>query len=141
MHPDVPVLMLGMMGSRQGWIEEPNVPAPCSFSELARRMVTVPGSAGATRIILGVEAAGVDGTHEVMRGEEARIGGIVTRHGITDGLFRVPGTHSKWVCVAAGRIQSFVTLKPGKPIADIARDAVALINACAIAGFDRSRKS
>ena len=40
--------------------------------------------------------------------------GVVARHGVTDGLFCVPGTHSKWVRVAARRIQSFATFMTGE---------------------------
>jgi 2-dehydro-3-deoxygalactonokinase len=113
-HPDLPVLMSGMIGSRQGWVEAPYVNVPCGFEELTRRMTTVPGSGGAIRVMPGVEAFGADGTPEVMRGEETQIAGIVARHGVTDGLFCVPGTHSKWVRVAARRIQSFATFMTGE---------------------------
>ena len=113
-HPGIPVLMAGMIGSRQGWVEAPYVAAPCAFDELTRQMITVAGSAGRIRIMPGVEAVGADGTPEVMRGEETQIGGVVVRHGVTDGLFCVPGTHSKWVRVTAGRIQSFATFMTGE---------------------------
>lgn len=113
-HPDIPVLMSGMIGSRQGWVEAPYLPAPCALGELALHMITVPGSGGAVRIMPGVEAVSADGTPEVMRGEETQIAGVIARHGVTDGLFCVPGTHSKWIRVAGGRIQSFATFMTGE---------------------------
>jgi len=123
-HPDLPVVMSGMIGSRQGWVEAPYVTAPCGFEELTRRMITVPGSGGAIRIMPGVETTGADGTPDVMRGEETQIGGVVARHGVTDGLFCVPGTHSKWVRVAAGRIQSFATFMTGECFAVLKQHSI-----------------
>jgi 2-dehydro-3-deoxygalactonokinase len=113
-HPDLPVLMSGMIGSRQGWVEAPYVAAPCGFEELTAGMITVPWSGGAIRIMPGVEFFGADGTPEVMRGEETQIAGVVDRHGVGDGLFCVPGTHSKWVHVVSGRIQSIATFMTGE---------------------------
>jgi 2-dehydro-3-deoxygalactonokinase len=77
-------------------------------------MTPVPDTGGAIRIMPGVEVMGPDGTPEVMRGEETQIGGVITRHRISDGLFCIPGTHSKWVHVAAGRIRSFSTFMTGE---------------------------
>jgi len=113
-HPDIPVLMSGMIGSRQGWVETPSVIAPCGFGDLIRRMTEVPGSDGAIRVMPGVEAVGPGGTPEIMRGEETQIGGIVARHGVRDGVFCIPGTHSKWVQVESGRILSFATFMTGE---------------------------
>jgi len=113
-HPYIPVLMSGMIGSQQGWVDAPYLDAPCGPDELVSRMVTVPGSDGVIRIMPGIRCTRAEGVPEIMRGEETQIGGIVTAHGITDGLFCVPGTHSKWVRVAAGRIESFATFMTGE---------------------------
>ena len=41
---------------------------------------------------------------DVMRGEETQVFGALAQLGATDGRFLLPGTHSKWVRVEAGRI-------------------------------------
>ena len=46
----------------------------------------------------------------MIRGEET----LVLGTGITDGLICLPGTHSKWVEVRAGRIQRFATYMTGE---------------------------
>src|SRR5205085_9966700 len=54
------------------------------------------------------------GMPDVMRGEESQILGALTLTGASDGLFLLPGTHSKWVEAAGGRIMSFRTFMTGE---------------------------
>jgi 2-dehydro-3-deoxygalactonokinase len=49
-----------------------------------------------------------------MRGEETQIFGALARSGRADGLFLLPGTHSKWAEVEGGRIVSFRTFMTGE---------------------------
>lgn len=116
-HPKVPVLMAGMIGSRQGWFETPYLDAPCGLAELAAALSPVPDANGRVCIMPGVAGRTTAGTPEIMRGEETQIGGVVARHGVSDGLFCIPGTHSKWVRVAAGRIEAFATFMTGEAFA------------------------
>jgi 2-dehydro-3-deoxygalactonokinase len=51
---------------------------------------------------------------DVMRGEETQIFGALALSGREDGLFLLPGTHSKWAEVADGRIVSFRTFMTGE---------------------------
>jgi 2-dehydro-3-deoxygalactonokinase len=55
-----------------------------------------------------------DGMPDVMRGEETQIFGALALSGSDDGLFLLPGTHSKWAEVAGGRIVSFRTFMTGE---------------------------
>ncbi|MBC5784327.1 2-dehydro-3-deoxygalactonokinase [Ramlibacter sp. USB13] len=104
-------LVSGMAGSRQGWVEAPYCPCPAGFGELAqallwvepRRIALVPG--------LSCEA---DGVPDVMRGEEVQVFGAMALLGAQHGTFVLPGTHSKWVRVDAGRVQSFATCMSGE---------------------------
>jgi len=50
----------------------------------------------------------------VMRGEETQVFGALQLLGIEDGVFVLPGTHSKWAVVQAGRIERFTTLMTGE---------------------------
>lgn len=104
-------LLAGMVGSRQGWREAPYCACPAGFRDIAgalawvepQRIAIVPG--------LSCEA---DGVPDVMRGEETQVFGALDLLGLSDGLFVLPGTHSKWVRVAAGRIESFSTFMTGE---------------------------
>jgi len=51
---------------------------------------------------------------DVMRGEETQIFGALTLSGASEGLFLLPGTHSKWAEVRDGRIVSFRTFMTGE---------------------------
>ena len=51
---------------------------------------------------------------DVMRGEETQILGALALSGNDDGLFLLPGTHSKWAEVRGGRIVSFRTFMTGE---------------------------
>jgi len=112
--PGIPVLMSGMIGSQQGWVEAPYLDAPCGLEELVAAMIVVPDTGAKVRIMPGVQTRGADGAPEIMRGEETQIGGIIAAHGVRDGLFCVPGTHSKWVQVTDSRITSFATFMTGE---------------------------
>lgn len=113
-HRDVPVLMCGMVGSRQGWVEAPYVDLPAGAPDLAARLapVGVPGRRAA--IVPGLAAAALAGGHDVIRGEETQIIGALDLIGLREGVFCLPGTHSKWVEVRDGRIVRFATFMTGE---------------------------
>jgi 2-dehydro-3-deoxygalactonokinase len=104
------VLLSGMIGSRNGWIETTYVPCPVSAAELARALVPVPFEGAAVQLVPGVSAVDVAGVPEFIRGEESQIFGT----DIEAGVLCLPGSHSKWVRVAGGRIVDFTTHLTGE---------------------------
>ena len=116
--PDLPVVMSGMVGSRQGWVEAPYVPCPAGAAEIAAAMTAVP-AAGIGRIVVvpGLSVRDQRGAPDVMRSEETQILGALAASGRADGLFVLPGTHSKWARVEAGRIVDFATFMTGEAFA------------------------
>ena len=104
-------LISGMAGSRQGWVEAPYVACPAGPEDLERhlhwiepgRIALVPG--------LSVEQGEVP---DVMRGEEVQIFGALRLAGVTEGLFVLPGTHSKWATVRDGQVTGFRTYMTGE---------------------------
>jgi len=109
--PDVPILMSGMIGSRQGWIEAPYAMCPADVAGLADQLQPVPGGMNA-RIVPGVAMREVGGRCDVMRGEETQILGAWLGRGRR--LVVLPGTHCKWVLVEDGKILDFVTFMTGE---------------------------
>ena len=103
-----PVLMCGMIGSRQGWVEAPYVELPADAEQLARTLMKVPGTSAA--IVPGLVGAALAGGRDVIRGEETQIVGAAD----ADALYCLPGTHSKWVHVEQGRIVRFATFMTGE---------------------------
>jgi 2-dehydro-3-deoxygalactonokinase len=112
-HPAVPALAAGMIGSRQGWIEAPYVACPAGFSDLVDRGVTAGTADAPLRIVPGLSWQAPDALIDVMRGEETQIFGALGE-GEADGLFILPGTHSKWARVEAGRVVAFATYMTGE---------------------------
>lgn len=109
-NPALPVLMAGMVGSRNGWVEAPYAPAPASAADLAAAMVAAPRADGGSALIVPGVCGSFDGAGEVMRGEETIIMGL----DLEDGTVCQPGTHSKWVEVRGGRIERFSTYMTGE---------------------------
>jgi len=111
-----PVVMSGMVGSRQGWREAPYVPCPAGFDEIAAKLVEVrPGA----WIVPGVSCRDPAGVPDVMRGEETQILGCGA-----EGLICLPGTHSKWAEVRNGRIERFSTFMTGEAYAVLKQHSI-----------------
>ena len=113
--PRLPVLMSGMVGSRNGWVEAPYLPCPAGADEIAGRLVRVPGTARDVEIVPGVDCRWPDGAYDVMRGEEVQALGA----GVADGLLALPGTHGKWIEMKDGRIHRFATFVTGELFAAV----------------------
>ena len=125
-HPDLPVVACGMVGSRQGWREAPYVHTPAGFEEIAGRLCSLDDLAGRVfRVIPGVQASSQMGAADVMRGEETQVFGALAAGSLLlaadaahrDGLFVLPGTHSKWVEVRGHRIVALRTYLTGETYA------------------------
>jgi len=106
-----PRIACGMIGSRQGWLEAPYVACPAPLSDLASGVVHIP--AGRLAVVPGVRTRDIYDVPDVMRGEETQIAGAVGAHEERV-LCAMPGTHSKWACVEAGRIVDFLTYMTGE---------------------------
>jgi 2-dehydro-3-deoxygalactonokinase len=113
-----PILLSGMIGSRQGWSEAPYVRCPAGLNEAASAILRIEtDTLGVVGIVPGALAADAGGRPDVMRGEETQIFGALAALNRSAGLFVLPGTHSKWASVEAGRITSFQTYMTGETFA------------------------
>jgi 2-dehydro-3-deoxygalactonokinase len=117
---DVWCLMCGMVGSKQGWLEAPYCSCPAGFGEVAASLVWVEPGRAAIVPGLSCERDGLPDVGrlrripDVMRGEETQIFGALRLLGLGEALVVLPGTHSKWVRVQGGRVQSFTTFMTGE---------------------------
>jgi 2-dehydro-3-deoxygalactonokinase len=114
--PDVPVVLSGMVGSAQGWREVPYLGNEVPLSALPAHLVQVrPGCL----IVPGYRRSGPD--VDVMRGEETQLLGALAL-GHADGWVVLPGTHSKWVALAGGRMERWSTYITGELFAMLGRE-------------------
>ncbi len=112
--PEAPVLMSGMVGSRQGWQEVDYVTGQPGLDDIAAgmRKVDLTGSRSIW-IAPGYSCVNRDGLPDVMRGEETQIiGANAGNKG--DQIYCLPGTHSKWVSVVDEQITGFTTFMTGE---------------------------
>jgi 2-dehydro-3-deoxygalactonokinase len=107
--PAAAVLMAGMIGSRQGWLEVPYATCPASVEMVASRLVAVPQTE-TVRIVPGLSRRAQNEAPDVMRGEETQIFGL----DLDTALVILPGTHSKWTSVRRGAIDWFSTFMTGE---------------------------
>jgi 2-dehydro-3-deoxygalactonokinase len=107
------ILLCGMVGSRQGWVEAEYVPCPVGISDLADAVVQVPFSGASVRLVPGVIGPDAAGVPELMRGEETAAMGMLDACG-GEGLVCFPGTHSKWIQLSDRKIVSFTTCMTGE---------------------------
>lgn len=108
---DTEVFLSGMITSRNGWLETPYIEAPAGLDALAANARSGRLASGARlRFMPGVciKAPSPD----VMRGEEIQVfGSLAPDESVT---MILPGTHSKWVRVEAGRLTDFRTFFTGE---------------------------
>ncbi len=107
------VLLSGMIGSRQGWMEAPYLPCPAGAAEVGAGLMAIEFDWGQVKLVPGLSATDEAGVAEVMRGEETQVFGVLEAMG-GGGLACLPGTHSKWVRVEDGRIVGFTTHMTGE---------------------------
>lgn len=120
-QPALKLLACGMVGSQYGWREAPYVRCPGDAAALAAQALVVDGHLS---FIPGLvdDAAQPD----VMRGEETQIvGALALQPGLAeDAVLVLPGTHSKWVRVKAGRVTGFATHMTGELFALLRQHSV-----------------
>ncbi len=113
-HPEARVLMSGMIGSREGWVEVPYVATAASIRDLAAGIVMVDSTIfGPIGIVPGLRYDET-GTTDVMRGEETQIAGLLATLPAAGATLCLPGTHSKWVHCRERRIERFRTWLTGE---------------------------
>jgi 2-dehydro-3-deoxygalactonokinase len=112
-HGVAPIILSGMIGSRQGWKEAPYAKCPAGAGDIVKALARIEWGELAIALVPGLSTEN-DSMPDVMRGEETQIFGALALSGQSDSLFLLPGTHSKWATVRNGRIESFRTFMTGE---------------------------
>lgn len=114
---DTPILICGMAGARQGWVEAPYADLPAQVASLAQAAICVPRDRAGVlsgrdiRILPGLARRRLDAP-DVMRGEETQLLGLASQ--AVSGLVCMPGTHSKWATLQDGAVTDFTTAMTGE---------------------------
>lgn len=115
--PGVPLVACGMVGSKHGWREAPYAACPVALHALhAGAVLAEDGDDLRVWILPGVHCAHGQEGPDVMRGEETQISGLVAGAPqlANNCTVVLPGTHSKWVQLRGGRIETFATYMTGE---------------------------
>jgi len=132
-QPDAGIVLAGMVGSRNGWVEAPYVACPATPDAIAGAAMTVTLADGGQALILpGLSCD--EGAFDVMRGEETLIVGL----SLDDGLVCLPGTHSKWAVIESGRIARFASFMTGEVYGLLRQNSILARLAAEPAGDDAS---
>jgi len=112
--PHVPAIASGMIGSAQGWREVPYKTCPAGLEELVEGLQPLVETGIRLHIVPGITVRGA--LPDVMRGEETQVMGALEFVPDLRASARLvlPGTHSKWVMVRDGGIETFTTYMTGE---------------------------
>ncbi|MBU8537943.1 2-dehydro-3-deoxygalactonokinase [Falsiroseomonas tokyonensis] len=116
------VLLCGMVGSRQGWVEAPYLRCPAGPAEIAAATTPIPFEGAELRLIPGLTTEDGSGIPDVMRGEETKL--VALAETIGSGLACLPGTHSKWARLEGGRVTGFTTHMTGETFAALSQHTI-----------------
>jgi 2-dehydro-3-deoxygalactonokinase len=121
-QPDLPVVICGMAGAKQGWLEAPYVDTPTPLASVLEGAARVADDRRDIRIVPGMAQRLADAP-DVMRGEETQLAGARLA-GKGRQLVCMPGTHSKWVPVEDGAVAGFCTWPTGELFSVLAAHSI-----------------
>jgi len=121
--PGLPVVICGMAGARQGWVEAGYVDTPARLASILKHAVPVSGQDRDIRILPGI-AQRDRKAPDVMRGEETQLLGALGVDAADDAVVCMPGTHSKWVRVSGGTVERFATFMTGELFDVVSRETI-----------------
>jgi len=108
----LPIVVCGMAGSKTGWLEAKYQSVPSRVSEYSGVVTpTTEDPRISVKILPGLKQ---NLPEDVMRGEETQIAGFLQSHPDFSGCLCLPGTHTKWVAVENGSVESFRTSITGE---------------------------
>jgi len=106
------VVALGMITSRNGWVEVPYVSCPATVLDLAAGTIQMTLPNGSDIVFLaGINDPSCAPFPDVMRGEETQIVGFGLEK---PAVIVLPGTHCKWAQIQSGSIERFQTFVTGE---------------------------
>lgn len=125
-NPGVQVHLAGMVGSTIGWIDVDYDNCPAAP---LRKVMSQQVSGVQVRIVGGMRCINCLGEIDLMRGEETEAAGwlaLAATDAAQQHVLVVPGTHTKWIRVARGVVEDFLTSVTGECYAGFADRGILL---------------
>jgi 2-dehydro-3-deoxygalactonokinase len=119
----LPVVICGMAGAKQGWMEAPYCDLPAKPGDLAKGAVCPDVSDPRISVFILPGLCQRDDP-DVMRGEETQLVGFMAQNPGFGGWVCLPGTHSKWAHIDDGRITEFRTYMSGEVFALMSQHSI-----------------
>jgi 2-dehydro-3-deoxygalactonokinase len=120
---NLPVVICGMAGARQGWVEAGYIDTPAHLALILERAVPVRGQSRDIRILPGIAQRNPKAP-DIMRGEETQLLGVLGIDAAGEAVVCIPGTHSKWVRVNGGTVERFATFMTGELFSVVSRETI-----------------
>lgn len=133
--PDLPVMICGMAGARQGWAEVPYINLPAVLDDLVDHALKLDNQTRDIRILPGLAQYDASAAN-VVRGEETQLAGIAAT--MPNGLICMPGTHSKWMKLENGVVTQFTTFMTGELFAVLSQHSILSYAVDMIVPFDEN---
>jgi 2-dehydro-3-deoxygalactonokinase len=132
---DIPVIVCGMAGAKQGWVEAGYIDVPAKLSSIPDKAVKVEGQSRDIRILPGLAQRDPHAA-DVIRGEETQLLGCSQSMKSSDCLVAMPGTHSKWVRIVRDEALGFATFMTGELFDAISKHTILSHSLKDSPGFD-----
>jgi 2-dehydro-3-deoxygalactonokinase len=132
---DLPVIICGMAGAKQGWQEAGYIDVPAKLSDIPDRSVKIEDGTRDIRILPGLAQRDPHAS-DVIRGEETQLLGSSQQMRSSDCLVAMPGTHSKWVRIVHGEVLGFATFMTGELFEAISKHTILSHAVKDSSGFD-----
>jgi len=140
------VVACGMVGSSRGWQEAPYVqllPGADAAASLAAGAIVLTSTVPPHRtvyVLPGLRSAGnANEADDIMRGEETQCLGAVAAAAAD--VLLLPGTHSKWVVLAAGGVASHTTFMTGELFALLSQSSILTTSVGSSAAADEAGRA
>lgn len=113
---NMPVFLIGTVGSNIGWKQVPYVCCPTDQHQLLASAYTFTARDIEFTIFPGLSCINRHGLPDIMRGEETQIFGFLSQQMMPpeEQLICLPGTHTKWVLLEHNVVSSFLTSPVGE---------------------------
>ena len=121
------IVLAGMVGSNLGWRLASYLPCPLAPAELRGNLEWFEEQNHRVAIVPGVSCTNPLGQPDVMRGEEMQALGWMTKNRSardSKRLLCLPGTHTKWIRISDGRLDTFTTSLTGETYATLREHSV-----------------
>ena len=109
------IILAGAIGSREGWVETEYAPHTSLLNDYINYAKEIETNLDCkVEILPGLKGVSPGGSADVMRGEEVQLMGLIPQLTTSETFVCIPGTHSKWLHIRDGQIQSFTTFITGE---------------------------